>query len=145
MALVPRFNQQQIKSYITERVDVIKKKMIERLKFVGEKFIVNARSTNTYKDQTGNLRSSIGYVILDDGEQIEETFPGDKPEGVAQGKAVAEDAMQNFPSGLVLICVAGMGYAAAVEAKGRDVITGSSITAENDLRSTLAELKSKLG
>lgn len=145
MALRPLFNMNQVEGYIRDRAGLIKQAIINRLKFVGEKFIVNARSNDTYKDQTGNLRSSIGYVILDDGDQIEESFPGDKSEGVRQGKATAESAKENFPTGLVLIGIAGMGYAAAVESRGLDVITASSITAENDLKKALSELKSKLG
>src|SRR6476660_8924121 len=109
MALVPRFNRAKIESYIRGRVGVIEQVLINRLQFVGEKFIVNARSNDTYKDRTGNLRSSIGYIIVKDGDQIEEKFPGDKSEGVKHGRAIAEDAKSNFPTGLVLICVAGMG------------------------------------
>lgn len=141
MALVPKFTNADIQTYLQQQKGKIEQAIINRLEFVGEKFIVRARSNDTYKDRTGNLRSSIGYVVVKNGENLAESFPGDKPAGVEQGKTVAENAASNFLTGIVLICVAGMGYAAAVESKGRDVITSSSLVAEQDLKAGLNELK----
>lgn len=144
MALVPRFTKAGIERYIQGQQDIIIQAIINRLMFVGEKFIANARTNGNYKDHTGNLRSSIGYIIIRDGEQITQSFPGSVATGAAKGIAVAQDAALKFPEGIVLICVAGMDYAAAVESKNYDVLTASSITAESDLRKGLQELKAKL-
>ena len=144
MALVPKFNMADVNKYIKGQQELIEQAIINRLKFVGEKFIRNARSNDTYKDRTGNLRSSIGYVIIKDGQQISDFFPGNKPDGKAKGLKVAQDAALKFPDGIVLICVAGMDYAAAVESNNYDVLTASSITAEEDLKRGLQELKNKL-
>lgn len=135
----------QVEGYMKQQQGVIEQAIINRLKFVGEKFVINARNNGAYTDRTGNLRSSIGYIILKDGVQVEEKFPGEKAGGKSKGLQVAIDASSKFPKGIVLIVVAGMDYAAAVESRNYDVLTASSITAEADLLKGLQELKTKLG
>jgi hypothetical protein len=89
---------------------------------VGESFVSNARQTNTYKDQTANLRNSIGYIIVTDKQKLKESFGGG--EGGTEGKEAAGKLAQSISDdGLIL--VAGMSYAAAVESKGFDVISNS--------------------
>ena len=39
--------------------------VMRRLQYLGEQCITEARKNHSYKDQTGNLTSSIGYVIAD--------------------------------------------------------------------------------
>jgi hypothetical protein len=48
-----------------------------------------------------------------------------------------------YLSGYVLIICTGMKYAAAVESKGKDVITGSSLIAKAELNKMLKDLKKK--
>lgn len=158
MALIPRFN---INKILVERLERIDQVILEQLQFIGETFVKNARLNGDYDDQTGNLRSSIGYVILKNGEQIDENFETVPPKNVGKksknkvsgdkkGDQVAREVIyeiaQRFSSvqGYVLIVVAGMEYAAAVEAKGRDVLTASSITAKNDLKIAIEALKGKI-
>jgi hypothetical protein len=103
-----------------------------------------AKSTNTYKDQTNNLRSSIGYIVYDKGELVNEMFTkagigaeGDGSKGINQGKQIAEQAVKKYPDALVGVIVAGMEYALYVEAKGYDVLTGSCIQAKTILEKNL--------
>ena len=144
------FSQQSIDKILNDWTGNIIKVIIKRLAFIGEDFIVNARGNNTYKDQTGNLRSSIGYAIFYNGEQIADAFPGTDKNGLThdEGKtkaiALAQNIADRFPNGFVLVCVAGMHYAAAVESKGFDVITNSSIIAKDDLLKAVAALNSKI-
>lgn len=147
VSLKPKFTAGQIKAAIAERVNLIDQAILLRLQRVGERFVRNARSVDTYKDQTGNLRSSKGYVILKNGEQIYENFKTQKggKKGVDEAKKIVNEAIANFPRGYVIIGVAGMDYAAAVESKGLDVITGSSKVAEADLKKAITELSNKLG
>lgn len=160
----PLFSDAKIKKFIDEKVYRINFAIVSRMQRVGETFINNARSTYTYHDVTGNLRSSIGYIILKDGVQVSENFEvasrgkygglkkvqkkkyGDLKgsEGVAAGKEVADKLAADHPRGFVLIGVAGMNYAAAVESLGYDVITGSSKLAEDQLRTAIRNLQSKL-
>lgn len=149
MAIVPKFSQEDIKRKLLKDRALIEKSIIQRLKDVGEQFIIDARTVNTYKDRTGNLRSSIGFVILKDGVQLLDAFSQsevgtDKVTGVDEGLRVAGQAADKFPTGIVLIVVAGMEYAAAVESKGNDVLTGSSFAAIKELKATMQRLSDKL-
>jgi len=95
--------------------------------FVGESFVSNARQTNTYRDQTANLRNSIGFIVIEDKNKIAESFG--QGEGANKGKEAANDVASRIDDhGLIL--VAGMEYAAAVESRGYDVISNSVNTAK---------------
>ena len=72
------------------------------------------------------------------GQIIEQNFIG-KTEGKNQGQKTAEEVALQYPEGYVLIGVAGMKYAAYVEAKNFDVITGSAPEAEL-IKSILREI-----
>lgn len=139
MAIVANFNAESVRAYIQQQRDKQYKAMIQTFQFAGETFVRNARINGNYQDITGNLRSSIGYILLQDGEQLNSNFEisgsgSDGNTGVAQGAIIAEQVAIEYPKGIVLICVAGMNYALFVEAKGLDVITESSLTATTQLK-----------
>lgn len=83
----------------------------------------NAKLLNTYQDQTKNLRSSIGCVVYDDGQMVEEFFSG-TGNGTSTGRKLARDVASKYDGQLVAVIVAGMHYAVYVESKGFDVISG---------------------
>ncbi|WP_208021520.1 hypothetical protein [Flavicella sediminum] len=113
-------------------------KALETLRYLGEEFVNKARLLNTYRDRTGNLRASIGYIILKDGVVVEENFERSN-DGSSKGKEVAAKLSDLYPSGFVLIGVAGMEYSRYVEAKGYDVISGSEPEA-SELKSIWNEI-----
>jgi hypothetical protein len=142
MAVTPKFNAADVRKQLLERKQRLEQATLFRLQRVGETFITNARSNDTYKDRTGNLRSSIGYVILKDGVQIGGALPGSKAEGVEKAEAMIRRLTQTDQiKGFILLVVAGMDYAAAVEAKGFDVLTVSGLQAASDLKKALEKLK----
>jgi hypothetical protein len=130
-------------------IAIFQKKMLMLLQAAGEQFVKIAREEGSYKDRTGNLRSSIGYVIVSDGTILEYAFQkasegseGDK--GVDAGYELAKKISTSYTTGMVLIGVAGMNYALAVEAiKGLDVITGASIQTEQWLKKALKAISNK--
>jgi hypothetical protein len=124
-----------------ERID---KALESRFRYVGESFVKNARNSGDYADRTGNLRSSIGYLLLKDGKVIEAAFEGAQSEGKQAGQAYASEVASGYNKGYVLIVVAGMSYAAAVESKGRDVLTGSSQKAKTQLAAALKTIGDKI-
>lgn len=138
----PMFTKDDVRAALKQQAARYKKAVFSRLQFIGETFIADARNNGSYTDRTGNLRSSKGYIILEDGVQVTENFEGES-EGQQKGRAVAAQVAQNAPTGFVLICVAGMEYAAAVEAKGFDVITMSSIKAEAALKRAMERIKKR--
>ena len=105
--------------------------------------IQKARTLDTYKDQTHKLRSSLGYVIFNNGQQVTSNFQstgGEKgTEGMTEGqqKAIAEAQAHE---GIVAVLVAGADYASYVEAKGYDVLTGSALELEQLFRAELQNL-----
>lgn len=127
--LTASFRSGAIRNAINEQIKEYETKVLTTLKFVGEKFVNAARMDGNYTDRTGNLRSSIGYIILKDGRVITQNFSGN-PEGVEAGKEIAFEVGTKIDRGFVLIGVAGMEYAAAVESRNFDVITGSAPTVQ---------------
>lgn len=111
-----------------------------------------AKLTDTYKDRTNNLRSSIGYVLYNDGQKIGGSFSksgageeGNGNTGVALGEDVADKVASKYASGYVVVLVAGMEYAAYVEARGFDVISGATMQFENELVQNLESIKNVTG
>jgi hypothetical protein len=102
-----------------------------------------ARMLDTYKDQTHRLRSSLGYVIYKDGQQVASNFQstgGEKgDEGVQIGQQRAAEAAAGIP-GIVAVVVAGADYASYVEAKGFDVLTGSALQLQQLFEAELRNL-----
>tara|TARA_B110001452_G_scaffold28410_1_gene22313 strand:- start:2275 stop:2703 length:429 start_codon:yes stop_codon:yes gene_type:complete len=132
------FTGSQLINVFNQFQQEVDKKTLEAFQYVGEQFVNKARVNGNYSDRTGNLRSSIGYIILHNGNVIDENFEGGS-KGQSQGKQVAEEVANQYPDGYILIGVAGMEYAAYVEAKNFDVITGSAPEREL-LKSILSEI-----
>lgn len=112
-----------------------RKACILKLQYIGEKCIKDARLTGSYTDRTGNLRSSIGYVIVDRGLiAYESAFPPVKggKEGSKEGEAYAKQLASQYGigSGIALIVVAGMNYASYVQRRGYNVTASAELLAE---------------
>lgn len=131
----------------------IVEKQIERLQRLGEMCVTQARGVPPsvgFHDQTGNLRSSIGYMVFVDGVPVYQlTFEQVSPQaahkdgvtydGGKKGEAYCREIGENT-TGVCLVVVAGMDYATYVESKGRDVLTSAEHLAEQELPKQLAEL-----
>ena len=91
----------------------------------------------------------VGYIIAKDGEVVKENFVEsdkgtDKTTGKYKGRRLAEEVSLSYTGGYVLVGVAGMEYAAAVEAKGYEVVSGANAQCEKYLRDTLKSVFSKI-
>lgn len=138
--------REAIAKAIAEKADNIKTAIIERLQEAGEECINIARTGHTYIDRTGNLTSSIGYIIVSDGEVIHKagfTVVNQGDKGSANGKLYAEDIASQFSHGIVLIVVAGMNYAKYVSAKGYDVLDSAELSADSLALRLIDELRIK--
>lgn len=147
--LTPLFTTSQIDRWFEHFQSKAEDKMLVLLQAGGEKFIQVARRSGSYKDQTGNLRSSIGYVIAKDGKVVAENFKesdkgSDKSTGKFKGNRLAVEISLSHKGGYVLVGVAGMEYAAAVEAKGYEVVSGANTQCEKYLRDTLKSVFKKI-
>lgn len=134
-----------IARHLTEQIDKRRSQLIGRLQYLGEKCVNEARDnrTNSYTDRTGNLRSSIGYVVLYNGVPVSEmSVQGDKPAGRSAGESSLSKAIAEAPStGYVLVVVAGMHYAHYVAARGFDVLDSAEHLAEVEMPKILDKLK----
>jgi hypothetical protein len=131
-----------IDNYIENLVERTKQGIIYELYCIGEQCLNQARSTDSYKDRTGNLRSSIGYVIVVDGkiDVISSFGLGMLGQGASEGEAFAKQTASKFPRGICLIVVAGMNYATYVSAKGYDVLDSSELLADKLVPQMLKKL-----
>ena len=138
--LNPLFSMRMINDRYQRHLEDVDRKALETLSFIGESFVNAARSTDTYKDQTSNLRSSIGYAVLKNGQIKKKDL-----QGTSKGKTRANDLLSELShqlkKGWVLIGFAGMEYAASVESLGYDVITGSTPMATELLQTIINDLK----
>lgn len=166
MSFTPNFDVSQLMKGVRKDLEKIDKLVFTKLNEIGLQFVIDARSkvpskeyksalgsmshakgvpraqlgpeSPSFMDQTGHLRSSIGYAIFKNGKVIHDDFEN-SPEGTDQDTGRSrgyEYAMANAGAniGYILIVVAGMEYAAVVESKGYDVITGSSFRAEEEVK-----------
>lgn len=141
--ITPKFNFNDVRRMIAARVARVENTIYERLVMTGEEFVKLARENADFTDRTGNLRGSIGYAIFKNGEEVNSNFTSDSL-GAEAANRVITDVSANFPKGYVLIVVAGMEYAAAVESKGYDVLSNSSIIVEATLKEAFKRIKSKV-
>ena len=144
MAIKPNFTREDVKARIDAFLEAVKQKQIERLMMLGEMCVTHAREVPPeigFHDQTGNLRSSIGYAVFVDGVAVhsvyEQTLSG--ATGVKAGQSLARK-VGSETTGVCLVVTAGMNYAVHVESKGRDVITSSEQLAKRELPKMLAKL-----
>lgn len=140
------------KKYSIGKIEAsIDSKILRQLSYIGEELcnharnITPSRNSGGFDDQTGNLRSSIGYAIYKNGERkkkggFKQVKNGNDGEKIA--KSVVEEYGDNVASALgwTLVIVAGMNYATYVEAKGHNVLR----LTDYELKSKIAELKAKL-
>ena len=91
----------------------------------------------SWYDQTGNLRSSIGYAIYSYGrKQIESTFDSvlGSSEGSEKGRKMVEDLASKYSDTYALVVVAAMEYADYVEAiESKDVLASTEIYAKSEV------------
>lgn len=130
--------QSKIDEAVRTALERQRQAIIYQLQYVGEQAVNEVRLKGSYTDRTGNLRSSTGYVVVDNGKIVSSSSfeavtvnGGTGTEGAQKGRAFAEELASRYSSGLVLIVVAGMHYAKYVQRRGYDVLISGQILAEN--------------
>lgn len=149
--LAPMWTEREVERWFNYHINRAKENLYKLLQRAGEEFVKIARNSGKYDDDTGNLRSSIGYVIVIDGKIVTENFElskkkgTDKSTGVNQASRLAQDIAKIYNKGFVLIGVAGMKYAVYVEAmENKDVISSASIQTEEWIKKQSKTLFDKL-
>ena len=124
--------------------------LIRQLEIAVSKLHAHAVQNAGYEDQTGNLKSSIGGVVLHNGVPV--TYRGfvetsTSSAGTAKGMEYLNSiiASNRNRTGYGIILVAGMSYATYVENyNGRNVLKASELLAMTLVPSLVKQLKDLL-
>ncbi|WP_019540562.1 HK97 gp10 family phage protein [Proteiniphilum acetatigenes] len=141
--ITPLFTKSDLNRWMKIFEDRVHAKTYTLLQAAGEMFVKYARESGKYIDHTGNLRSSIGYVIVENGSIEGDNFKivqsgTDGKEGVEKARRLARTLANTHNTGMVLIGLAGMEYAVYVEAmESKDVITAANIKTEEWMRKAI--------
>lgn len=133
----------QISGYLQKRISQCEDNLVRLLDATGNACVEAGQDGGDYMDRTGNLRSSIGYVVIKS-EKVVRTggFKVVKggTEGPKSGHAYAIQLARQYTKGIVLIVVAGMQYAAYVAAQGFNVLDGAELIAEKLVPQLMTQL-----
>lgn len=129
------------KKILMERMDQV---IIAQLQMLGEELVAYARNNHTYTDQTGNLTNSMGYAVVRNREVV--FFGGATQPGISVESAlnVVNELINEAQTTYSLIIVAGMNYAAYVEAKGYNVILPAELKAKKDFPTAMSKVIEKV-
>ena len=141
----------EVKAYLKAEAERIHMLTIRAIASLGEQCVRLARDRApelSWIDHTGNLRSSIGYIITHNGNIVQYSdFQQVKQgsEGTKTGKDFATEIAKRFSSEYVLVVVAGMNYAEYVEAKdNKDVLATPELFANKELHKMFERLKKQI-
>ena len=123
----------ELEKALNAELDKLDFEIVRKLCYIGEMCVNKARTYGSYTDHSGNLRSSVGYVVVANGQIRQlagfDAINGAK-EGVLKGEEYARKCASEHPTDYALIIVAGMDYAEYVAAKGYDVLDSAELEAE---------------
>lgn len=141
----------EVHDMLMREAERVERLTIRALSKLGEQCVTKIRDRTgdkSWYDQTGNLRSSVGYVIAHNKNIIQySTFNQVKQgsEGVKTGKDLAEELAKRYSNNYVLIVVAGMNYAEFVEAMdNKDVLASTELWAKEQVPLMLEKLKRQI-
>lgn len=143
MGIAPTFGSGYIQAQVKAFEERLEQAAIFMMQYLGEDLAKYAKDMHNYTDRTGNLTNSIGYAVAR-GNQI--VFYGGPESGGAGNDAALQVAMkmiETLPNRLSLVIVAGMNYAAYVEAKGYNVILPAELKAKTDFPQAMQKLMDK--
>ena len=147
---------------VADEIDAQAKRLhryiIRRLSEAGDEAVNAARKVVTksglagsgkpYIVQTGNLVSSIGYILIANGQVVKNSAftpvrgpKGDGTLGSATGLQYAKKLVAQYPTGYALILVAGMHYASYVQDRGYDVLASGQLFAEHLVNKLMEKLR----
>lgn len=139
MGISPDFKDGTVSAQVQAFRQNLERAVLTLLKYLGEDLVRYARDNHNYTDRTGNLTSSIGYVITREGRIV---FDGIASSGDSRESAlrVARQMAAESGQSYTLIIVAGMSYASYVEAKGYNVILPAELKAKKDFPAAMERL-----
>lgn len=134
----------EVESILRKSLQILRDEIIRALSYLGETCVIKIRDRSAMEswiDQTGNLRSSVGYAIYERGKtEIESAFNIVKSgrEGAAEGKRMIDELASMYSNTYALVVIAAMNYAEYVEAKeNKDVLASTELFARKEVNKYL--------
>lgn len=139
-----------LKRYFIKCHNIIAQEIKRALLRLGEESVAKIRdrgADESWNDQTGNLRSSIGYAIYNYGKvEIESAFGVVKQgvEGAQVGREVIRELASLYADTYALVILAGMDYASDVEAiESKDVLASTELWAKKVVSTYIEKAKER--
>lgn len=127
-----------MQSYMKRVYETLQEQIIIQLQYLGQECVSRIRGRGqsaSWIDRTGNLRSSIGSAVYENGKKklttaFESVFGGQ--EGSEAGKRMIDALAKEYSQTYAMVVVAGMDYASYVEnMNGKDVLASTRLWAES--------------
>lgn len=141
----------ELHKIMMKEAERVERLTIRALSELGERCVDRIRDRSgdkSWYDRSGNLRSSVGYVIAHNGSIIrysDFSQVGQGSEGTKTGKDLAEELVKRYSNDYVLVVVAGMNYAEHVEAMdNKDVLASTELWATGQVPKMLEKLKKQI-
>ena len=141
-------NKETIKRYFDDFRECLHDVIVQQFAKTGDDAVKVARNPHDkdWTDRTGNLRSSIGFMVTYKGKQVElggfesTAAPnGNGQEGTEEGERVIKGLKGTNTEGYALVIVAGMNYAEYVQAhENRDVLASAESFARDEIKKNLS-------
>lgn len=148
MGIKSNYNPSEMQKLIDKELYKLDQEVYRLLARLGEECLIKIRDrsfADSWIDHTGNLRSSIGYVIVHQGNIVMSSSFGKEGDGKRAGKRYAKELAKNYLQGYTLIIVAGMHYAVYVEARdNKDVLASGELYARKRLPQMMKKLLAQL-
>lgn len=118
--------------------ETLQDQIIIQLQYLGQECVSRIRGrgqSESWIDRTGNLRSSIGSAVYENGKKklstaFESVYGGQ--EGSEAGKRMIDALAKEYSQTYAMVVVAGMDYASYVEnMNGKDVLASTRLWAES--------------
>ena len=129
-----------INSFLQRAAKKLQENVLKALSKLGDESVVRIRNRSAKKswiDHTGNLRSSIGFAVYQQGSKFMESAFSQVlggTDGSGKGKKMVNDLAKEYSRVYALVVVAGMEYAGEVEAlDSKDVLASTRIWATSQV------------
>lgn len=138
----------EVDKILYKAFEILKNEIRDCLAKLGEECVGKIRDRSfkeSWNDQTGNLRSSIGYAVYDHGvKQLQSAFRIvlQGREGSAEGQKMINRLAGEYSNTYALVVVAGMNYADRVESlENKDVLVSTELWAKSVIDARLERAK----
>lgn len=136
----------EVTAYLNASLRILRQEIVMALSYLGEQCVIKVRDRSgedSWFDQTGNLRSSVGYAVYERGKkEIESVFKvvSQGNEGSSEGRKMIDELASQYSNTYALVVVAAMNYAEYVEAMdNKDVLASAELFAASKINEYLTK------